>query len=212
MAKPTELGPLNAFLKRRWGVVGPSGPVVTIASDVFPMERVDLGMDPDLHYLADQRICAAGRFDAASVGGQSSIGLENPLDSGTLAIVFGLSIWPDVETGNNVEITLVGNNAATFPAFDASANGGIRDARPQVAGESLSSVCIIGDRTVLAPAGVGVQVGLFRVGGDTSKNFSYLGPWVLSPTSRLTVNNRTDNVGITVSFKWIERRLGPWEV
>lgn len=63
--QPTDIGPVNAFLKRRWGVVSTIGPIVTIGSDVFPTARVDLGMDADLHFLADQRICGGGDLGSA---------------------------------------------------------------------------------------------------------------------------------------------------
>lgn len=205
--QPTDIGPVNALLKRRWGIVSTLGPIVTVASDMFPTARADLGMDADLHYLADQRICGSGRFDGPTAAQQSSIGLENPIDSGIIAIVLGCSV---AGNAGQIQLTLLGGDVAATP-FDTSANGGIRDARPQVKGESLASVCVIGDRTA-AVAGNGVRVGLIQAIANVSIDVTHLGPWVLSPSSRLTVNHEATNSPIFVSFSWIERTLGKWEV
>jgi len=202
--QPTDIGPVNALLKRRWGIVSALGPIVSIGSDVFPTERVDLAMDADLHYLADQRICGAGRIDAGVVGEQSSVGLQNPGGSGILAIVRGLFV--STETAQAVNLTL---NGAGSPTFDASVNGAVRDSRPQNSGEGSLSVCIIGDRSTVA-AGVGLQVGTFQ-SRNTVEDLTKMGPWVLGPDSRLTVNVDINNTDIRVSFTWIERVIGKWE-
>ena len=208
MALPTELGPLNAALKRRWGIVGPEGPVVTIGSDVFPTARSDLGMDPDMFFLGDMKICAAGRLDGATAGLQSSVGLENPEGSGIISVITGLSLWTSGSVV--VQLTLAGP-IGTFTPFDAEANGGIRDAGPQLAAEGGEATSIIGDRTT-AVAGNGVQLGSLVSEGVETVDQSYLGPWVLRPDSRLTVNVESNNNALRVNFVWSERRAGTWEL
>lgn len=205
--QPTDIGPVNAALKRRWGVVSTLGPIVTIGSDIFPTARADLGMDADLHYLADQRICAAGRQDSATVSLQSSVGLENPAGSGIIAIVTALH--GRAPNGASGAITLSQGTAVSVP-FDSEVNGAVRDSRPQARGEGSLSVCIIGSRTAAA-AGNGLQVANPRFSNEGS-DLSTLGPWVLGPDSRLTVNLEVTNTAIRVDFSWIERTLGKWEV
>lgn len=208
MAIPTELGPLNAALKRRWGIVGPEGPVVTIGSDVFPSARADLGRDADQFFLGDEKVCAAGRLDGATAGVQSSVGLENPDASGIIAVITGLSVW--TSSSQVVQLTLAGPVPGSTP-FDASANGGIRDAGPQLIGEGGEATCIIGDRSD-AVAGNGVQLGSLVPEANRTENYSYMGPWVLRPDSRLTVNGESTNTAIRVNFVWTERRAGTWEL
>lgn len=139
---------------------------------------------------------------------QASVGVENPVDSGIIAIVDGLSCRS--ATDSDAAITIVGGDLTGTP-FTTSANGGVRDSRNQLAGDSGTSVCVVGERAA-AVAGNGFQVGTFQMDNGRDTNMSYLGPWVLGPSSRLTVNLGDDNVSFRCSFTWIERTLGKWEV
>jgi hypothetical protein len=196
--EPTEFGAENEALARRYGIQRP-GPVFTFASDAFPIIAADAQMDPELHFLANSRLCAAFFTDGATAGQNSSVNLVNPANSGLIAVCDFISANVDAAATLQIGVT-------ADATVDSSQVGQTRDPRWPI----NVSACLIGPRTAVALTVGGIQRQLL---GTTALLNELIGvPFIITPGSKLAVINVSGNSAVTVSFAWRERRAGTNEL
>lgn len=205
MNELTEGAPIGELLGRRYGAQGPLGGLVrTVATDLFPIVPVsDELMDPELHFLASSHLCIGRTAIGATAAERSHIGLQNPVDSGVLAVVeevYALVITP------GVTITLaVGDTVTSAP--DNFVNGRHRDSRWPF---DKPSTCLLFSHSVNTTIGTAVSDRLSPSSGSGS-SLLWTMRFVLDPGSQLVVRPGTDNEALTCGFVWRERRLTQWE-
>lgn len=196
MNEPTTIGSLNEALRRRYGVPGQSGPIITLASDLFPV--VDLGdttIDPSIAVYAGLKLCFGGAVDAADAALVSQVGIRNPLGSGVLAIV------TDSHVGVGASGTINIVRFDTTP-FDVETTGFTRDLR-------LSrGACLTGPRTA-APAAT--PLGVYRAGSSGIEMRTGF-PLILPPGKGIRWEGGGVNNSLSATFAWVERRLESWEL
>lgn len=197
MNEPTTVGPLNEILRRRYGVPGQVGPILTLASDLFPFVNLsDDAIAPDIATYAGQKLCIGGATDVGDVANSSQVQIRNPAGSGVLVVVNRAFVRPS--TAMIVQLVQFGTTAA-----DAETQGFLRDTR-----SSGRAAAVTGPRTASAAAS---PIAQFAMGTDGLEMWTPF-PFVLQPGQGLRFEGVTNNVALTVSWNWRERRLESWEL
>jgi hypothetical protein len=201
--EPTSFGPYNEALRRRYGVGGQSGPVLTLASDAFPVVGVSEELeDPENQYLSGHALGIAQNTQAAVALQLAHVALANPIGSGAIVVVQG--IW---SLTNDTTVHLRGLLSADLLGRNIT-SGLKRDPRPAgaawpntTAGTiAISQVAQLG--TFLAARGT-------VAGADTEFPFF---PIVLPPGTGIAIMNNAVNLALTARFLWRERRASEWEL
>lgn len=195
-----EVGEINTALGRRWG--GQGRLVHTMASDLFPVVRADLAKDPELFFLANERLCAAGNFTAAVVGQNSLVALDNPATSGIIATV--------------KRIRCAGGSTTTYLAHFIPENDGdyatlLAAAAGPVAGTPCDGrwrapsfgACRTFQASTVGPT-LGNIIGRLAQLANTPLDFDV--PVVLTPGTAVLIYNANTNQDVSGSFEWVERR------
>jgi len=196
MNEPTTIGGINELLRRRFGVPGQSGPVLSIASDLFPVLHVgDRFMDADLARLAGTYLCEGARSDAALAANNSSVQLYNPASSGVVAVLEYVGVT--LGAGGLIDFYYLG---APFVS-DATAQGFTRDLN-----QNRRSVLTLGDRSYVP----GVSP-VAQLSGTAALQEVPLTPIVIPPGTGIQVTANTVNVLCRALFRWRERALQSWE-
>lgn len=197
MNEPTTVGPLNEVLRRRYGVPGQVGPILTIASDLFPSVDVsDDGIAPELAVYAGVKLCIGGAFDAADAALSSMVQIRNPTGSGVLAVVDRAHVAPG--SSGQIQLVFFGTTAA-----DVETQGFLRDTRAVGRAAALT-----GPRTAAA---AGSQIAVYTI-ASTGQDLLTGFPIVLQPGQGIRFERTTINISLTVTFTWRERRLESWEL
>jgi hypothetical protein len=195
--EPTTVGGVNEVLRRRWGVPGQAGPVLSIGSDIFPTMRVDHGLDPELAIYAGIRLGWASTEQVQVVGEYSHSQLRNPQGSNVLVTIERIVV--STATLQDIHLQYFG----TTPASPEEA-GRLRDARW---GPSARTSALVGPLTTAAQ-----QTGIWRQYVPATTPTEMLAtPIVLSPGTGLRVVSRVTNVLLRAAWSWRERRLESWE-
>lgn len=196
MNEPTTIGGINELLRRRFGVPGQSGPVLSIASDLFPVLHVgDRFMDADLARLAGTYLCEGARTDVAAAANNSSVQLYNPTGSGVVGVLEYVGVT--LGAGGLIDLFYLG---APFVS-DATALGYTRDLS-----QNRRTVLTLGDRTYVP----GVTP-VAQISGTGSLQEIPLTPIVVPPGTGIQVTANPVNNLIRGLFRWRERALQSWE-
>lgn len=193
---------LQTALAQRYGIQSPVSPA--LATELFPtIEVSSQGIDPELQFLQGTTLCVGLVLDPAVVAQESHVGLENPANSGVIAVVDQITI--NNQAGANQDFVLAIEGGALV-ASDANFSGWVRDSRY---GEARRTVCQLVTLTgVVAP---GTIVWSIRILNNSSATIEI--PWVLAPQSRLwmfpvTSSQKAAEMGII----WRERPIEQWEL
>lgn len=199
MNEPTEVGATNELLRRRWGIQGGQGPILTFATDGFPFVALDQElMDAENLFLNGARRAAATRL-ATPAGGQiASAGIFSPPGGNTIAIL--------------ERIVVVGANAAgRFELRQQSP--GVQAITGTVAGTLLDSrwgaalsTCLMGTASTAAAFGSIMATLEASAAGVIDIPWEY----VIAPGGQFTIQGPVDD-NFQATFVWRERRLGTWE-
>lgn len=165
-----------------------------MATDAFPVVDVsDEGMDPELHWLAQSRLCGVYTFQTADVANQSGIGFENPASSGVIAVLSRVDLW--ISVAGAVEIT-----GAAAAAFTGSTPGFFRDMRGWPT-TPLRATCRAGVNVGAYSATVG------RLFLPANTVYNYDQQFIVTPGERLTIATAAINTRIDAAFYWRERQM-----
>jgi hypothetical protein len=86
--EPTEIGRTNEALRRRWGISGGPGPILTFATDAFPITSIDeTTMDPEQLYLCSSRRASQRRGIDPAPGQFGVVGIFAPPAGNTFICV-----------------------------------------------------------------------------------------------------------------------------
>lgn len=206
MNEPTEFGPYNEAISRRYGI-GSGGPVGTVASDAFPVFPInDAGMDPDMQFLAGSFLGCASDQTAPVELEFSQVVLENPTNSGVICTVdrillntFDTAIVQARLAGAIANGITVVASSSPRDTRNFSAVGTFRSGPVRI-GTLLSAAAVSGSLIYETVSLVNVQTEL------------HCTPIILRPGSQLLVGPATVNVRTRVNFVWKERRAGAWEL
>lgn len=206
MNEPTDFGPYNEALRRRYGVGGQSGPVLTLASDAFPIIGISEELeDPENQYLSGHANGFAGGTQAAVVGNLSMISLCNPASSGVICVLQRIVVLTtstiSLRVGDVLRVIATQSPVAVTAGFK-------RDARPVPTSwpRTTCGLQIHNDSTF-----IGTEVGVFTPLTTESVQLP-IGNVVLPPASSIAVSNRGNNIALTAYFEWRERRAASHEL
>lgn len=204
MNELTELGDLNTALARRWGAQGRL--VHTMASDLFPVVAVDGSKDPDLFFLAGERLCGTQQqVAAAGVGQNGIITLQNPTGSGVVMTLLGANAQAEADTYLQWMMILEGDPDNATLTGNAPVRGELTDARWGFGNRAAGVLATWATAGITLGARVARTVAL----ANTMQRFS--NPVVLTPGSQFYVLNENANQLMSGAFFWSERRLTAWE-
>jgi hypothetical protein len=160
---------------------------------------------------ANGRECAGTVGDPAVAAQRSNVGLENPFDSGIVALVTG--ILP-VGNGTAWDAAIRKEDASatgdSFIAVDTSQTGFTRDLSDRSA-----AICSVVLRTAASGAGTPTaQSGPIQSVFATADGLSLFNPqtYRLPPGSRLWVAGNNDNQAVGAGFLWVELAVEPSEL
>lgn len=194
MNEVTQFNQLNDAIKRRYGIQG-LGPVGTFASDAFPFVNVsDDALAPELHWLAGSRLCGVHVQRLLDAANQSAISLDNPANSGVIAVLERAQIWCTV--AGQMFVTMADN-----AALGGSTAGFFRDGRGWPA-TPLRTSCVGGTRVGAFSSTLG-RMAIPVV----NTAFDWTSPIVLTPGERITFATAAVNISVDAVLIWRERRM-----
>lgn len=200
MNEPTEIGAVNEGLRLRYGVQGGPGPILTFATDGFPVVQVGDGeMDAELRWLSQSKLCAVAVTRAADAGNQSAVQLVNPAGSGMIAVF--TAIYLRLDTADDIFVTMAAAAGA------GSTRGFFRDGRGWPATPARTA-CIGG-------TGVGAfsqTLGILRHQPTTDQLLEHREEYVVTPGEVLTFASSAVNRAINATLYWRERAMTSGEL
>jgi len=190
---------LNQVLSRRYGIQGPPAP--NMATEVFPTISVE-PLAPEYQFLCNHRLAVAGIAQAGVVAERAQVGIQNPVDSGVIAVVEALQVMGVVNS--QTFRVFMGVGAQTW---DASGTRVFRDTRFGIIANATTLIAVR-------------QSGAVPLGSDTTATFiekadtmvDIPGPYVLGPGGFVTVVQDAVNQSITAMFTWRERAVTKGEL
>jgi len=188
----------DQLLRRVGDLKGPGSKVNDSLSELFPMFDVE-NVPAELLVLSGSRLCMGSRVEAA--GGatfHASVMLRNPGGSGAIVRVAFIEF---ITTGGTIV-----NIGPTQNTFGSSGVEAFADGR--IFGQGTVAK-VLGENNNLV---TGSTFFRSRDAGTGKQMEPPLGLAVLSPGNALSVSCDTDNLGITVSFIWVERLAQPSEL
>ncbi len=191
---------VNLILSKRFKVG--EAPAPFMASELFPMVGLELDR-PEWKFLSGERLCGFGATLVATSSQHSSVGLENPTDSGMILVV---------------ESILLAAIQGVVTIFDLRMDNGFT---PDTRGQGVFLDSRLGDSTAAVPTGrslfftsAGAQPGLGFRRVIVEANASVLVPIdvVLGPGGQLWLTQTAQNQQIVFSPLWRERAAEPGEL
>lgn len=204
MSHPTEIGPENEALNRRYGDQGQG--IVTLATDLFP--TVDMGRMPfDMEFLRGSHIVSTSvQSPGALPGSFPFVQIRNPTNSGAILTVTRISF--QVFAPAAVPIAVFGAMTPTIrgaTVFRSQAT----DSRWLT---TLSTATVsFGVNTLILPSPTQFQ--FIKPGIIADPPIIIDEPRiVLHAGSQFEIGVGVDLCDLWVNLSWIERRAGKWEV
>lgn len=205
MNEPTEIGPYNELLKRRFGVQGGSGPIITLGSDIFPTKAVnDSALDPDDHFLLGSALGLGANAQAAVAAQIQGTIFENPANSGVIAVIEQIQY----ETDDNLFVLAHGQGVSIASSL---IRGFKLDPRPvnPAGGNWPTTTCAVGIRSQVGAWGTTMANFTITAGQDRVLPSTKI---VVAPGSFVIVRNVNVNFFCRAHYWFRERRAGTWEL
>jgi hypothetical protein len=193
------------LLTRRFNLAG-GAPSPQLTPEITPV--VSIYDQPETRILVGEILASGCIFQAATAAERAVCQLSNPTGSNIVAVVLHLAAHPF-----GAGATVIGSHLQLGAQAGLPSAGGVvyRDSRTKTNGGVYTRVPTCSLTKFHNPPTIG-EANLFLRIIAANLTMEYAQPVVLAPGWAFQVNELDVNVGLQVSFAWVEIPLSPGEV